>query len=202
MQRFVACAFLICCCTVLFAEQAPRPIKMGFSIDKSETNFDELKGLRIAAVQEQSAAATLGLQIEDRIIRVNKQNIDSLETLGTALKTLQYDQEISITVIRKGKEHTCSAKIPAPPSHKTISKRQQELEERLAALDKKPERYSLKELLIILRQVEQDLPAAAKEFKEVYPNGRFHIQINIDIDSDTTQADANKTSVDDNTPKE
>ena len=63
-------------------------------------------------------------------------------------------------------------------------------------------RYSLQELLVILRQIERDLPAAAAEFKRVYPEGRFKIGIHIDIDSHAPADEGDATPAADAVPDE
>lgn len=189
MRLIFAVAILIVCSQLSAAETIRPKAKLGISIDKSETNFDDNPGIAIVEIAEHSNAAKIGLLVGDRIIAINDEPINSLDLLSSALKTLEPETEIRVTVLRNGKESVCSGILSKLSSPASINERKQSLEERVAALQatKTPERYSLQDLLVILRQIEHDLPAAAREFKEVYPKGRFHISINLDIDSDTTQ---------------
>ncbi len=200
MRFIIACTFLILF-SHIYAEENIRPkAKLGISIDKSDTNFDDNPGVAIVAIEENSNAARIGLLVGDRIIAVNDDAITSLELLGTALGKLEVDTEMKVTVLRNGKESTLSGKLKPIISAKTIKERQAELEKQIkeATQSKNRDRYSLQDLLIILRQIEHDLPIAAREFKEIYPNGRFKLSIDIDIDTDTTKDDTEKININDN----
>lgn len=202
MQRFIACTFLILLLSSVYCAEEHTPAQraqLGISIDQSDTNFDDRQGIAIQRITEHSNAARIGLLVGDRILSVNDTAIDSPEKLGELLSDLKVGNTLRIKIMREGNISTCSGTLNGPPNPARLKQREQSLEERVAALRQQQtagQRYTLQELLIILRQIEHDLPAAAREFKEVYPNGRFHISINIDIDSDTTQSSDAETAQD------
>lgn len=199
MQRiFIACALLIFLNPCFSEEIKQRRPSLGIGVDKNQTNFDGNDGIKVVHVKPGSNAKRIGIKADDIITKIDDKEITTYDDAVKILTNLTFDQNITITLRRGENLLKLKGQIKPELGPTTIKERQEDLEKRIADLqssEPRTERYSLKELLVILRQIEQDLPAAAKEFKETYPKGRFHISINIEIDSDTTQSqDADTTS--------
>ncbi len=171
------------------AEVQQKRISLGISVDKEEMPFDGAKGVAIYSVHADSNAERLGLKKDDRIIKVNDTEITDFKTLAACIASFADGAQVTVLILRNDKGQSCSGILRAQIAGKDLKEREENLQKRLStAQDRaiKKERYNLKDLLIILRQIEHDLPEAAKEFKKTYPNGRFKFSLDIDIDSDTT----------------
>lgn len=189
-MRWSCCLVVLICLAAPAAEVPQRRPVLGITVDQAEIPFDGQQGVRVLTVAPGSNGARLGLRPDDRILALGGKSIAGVEDIAQALDTVRADSDLTISVRRGDQTVACTGRLEAPVTPKAVADRAKALEERVDALAQQagPRRYSLPELLVILRQIEQDLPAAAREFKATYPDGRFHIAITIDIDSDTTRS--------------
>jgi predicted metalloprotease with PDZ domain len=171
------------------AEEAvpQRRPSLGISIDLTVDPLAPAEGLVVTEVRSGSNGERLGLVPGDRIVAVDGVPIHEAQQLQAALGDKQAEAPIVLTVQRGGTSLDLAGVLRRETGIGGLAARAEQLSRDLAELrggdPAVQARYSLQDLLVILRQIERDLPAAAAEFKQVYPQGRFKIGIHIDIDS-------------------
>lgn len=167
-------------------------ISLGISADTSGSSFDDQAGLLIVQVEADGLGASLGITSNDRLLRFNGAEIGSAADLRGALAGLHRGDAVTAVVQRGDKELELNGTVPRFTGAEELAQQTAELEAQVAALEQQPAEgavVTLHQLLVLLRQVEQDLPKAAEEFKRVYPEGRFRIAIDIEISSDSAESD-------------
>lgn len=185
MIRVATCCLLLITC-VAGAAEGRRP-SLGISVDLNPDPLSAAAGLAVTAVTEGSNGQRIGLRVGDRIVGAGERPVAAAADLQAALGEVAIGETLTLLVLRDEQQVELSGELKAETGVRDLAARARELNDQLAALQggdpAAQPRYSLQELLVILRQIERDLPAAAAEFKRVYPDGRFRIGIHIDIDS-------------------
>jgi membrane-associated protease RseP (regulator of RpoE activity) len=173
---------------------APKPF-LGVNVDENAASFDPTQGLPVTAVIPGSTAATMGIQTGDLLRSFNGTPLASQADLATAIGRTKVGDQVSVELVRTEdttkETKTFTGQITVRPQVGTINKDIAALREEMLALRKQQEErksreLSLAEMLKMLKQIEDDMPAAVAEFKKQYPRGEFNIQIKIDIVSDKT----------------
>jgi membrane-associated protease RseP (regulator of RpoE activity) len=168
---------------------------LGVNVDDNSASLDPNGGLPVTVVIPGSTAATLGLQAGDHLMSFNGQPLKAQADLARALSTVKIGDPVTIELNRKQgdktEKKTVSGAIQERPQVRTLNNdlaklRDEVLQLRVQAEDKKKKDISLVEVLQQLKELEQNLPAAIADFKKQYPKGEFNISIKIDITSDKT----------------
>jgi membrane-associated protease RseP (regulator of RpoE activity) len=175
----------------------PKPF-LGVKVDENASNFDPSQGLPVAAVIPGSSAASMGVQVGDLLRSFNGAKLTAEADLAAAIGKTKVGDDITVELTRvKGAEHQqlkLTGQITVRPQVGAINKDIAALREEVLALRKlQDERHakelSLADMLKMLKDIEDNMPAAVAEFKKQYPKGEFNIQIKIDIVSDKTAKD-------------
>jgi membrane-associated protease RseP (regulator of RpoE activity) len=136
-------------------------LRLGIEVDEGGTNLDN--GVVIAAVDAAGLAARIGLRSGDVIVGLDDTPIATIEDLQDALAKRPADA-LPVVDIRRGALAMSlgGATTPPPEADDAV-----DLADLIATLNALPER----------------IDQAASEFKRVYPNGEFDIQISVSIKS-------------------
>lgn len=168
---------------------------LGVNVDEAAASFDPAQGLPVTVVIPGSTAATLGLMAGDLLNTFNGKPLRSQADLAAGLNASKVGDTVTIELTRKqgdkSEKKSVSGPITERPQVRTLNTdlaklRDEVVQLRAKAEDKKKQEISLAEILIQLKEIEQNLPAAVAEFKKQYPNGDFNLSIKIDIVSDRT----------------
>ena len=152
-------------------------------------NTDEGSGIPIARVFPNSTAASLGMQNGDRILAINDHMVNTTQEVSTVLQGLPVGDKITIQWQRDEEIMEQEGELKALPSHfrqaRELRERQRairELQQQRQELDGPQElAASMAQLATILKELPGQLDETAKKFNEVYPEGTFTIELNIDI---------------------
>ncbi len=170
----------------------PKPF-LGVKVDENAANFDPVQGLPVSTVIPGSTAATLGIQIGDLLRTFNGAKLSAEADLAAAIGKTKVGDEITVELTRMNgatpEKKTVTGPIAVRPQVGTINKDIAALREEVLALrklqdERKSKELSLADMLKMLKDTEDNMPAAVAEFKKQYPKGEFNIQIKIDIVSD------------------
>ncbi len=173
---------------------AARPF-LGVNVDEAAASFDPAQGLPVTVVIPGSTAAALGIVAGDLLVSFNGKPLHAQADLAAALGASKVGDTVTIELTRKqgdkSDKKTVSGPITERPQVRTLNNdlaklRDEVVQLRAKAEEKKKQEISLAEILMQLKEIEQNLPAAVAEFKKQYPNGDFNISIKIDIVSDRT----------------
>lgn len=171
---------------------APKPF-LGVKVDENASNFDPSQGLPVSAVIPGSTAATLGVQVGDLLRTFNGARLGSEADLAAAIGKTKVGDEITVDLTRLNgaaqDKLTLTGQIAVRPQVGSINKDIAALREEVLALrkmqdERRAKELSLADMLKMLKEIEDNMPAAVAEFKKQYPKGEFNIQIKIDIISD------------------
>ena len=106
---------------------------------------------------------------------------------------LKPGDELKLTIVRDGKSQELVGKVEPPPRPRDVLANADQLKADAAAIrteiEKAKVRADLEDMLRLLTELQKGMPAAAAEFKKVYPKGNFNVSIHIDVSSDATAAD-------------
>lgn len=166
-------------------ENEARPLRLGLGLAE-ETSLDHTVVV-VRSVEPESSAAALGLQTGDHVVSLSGKPVASLAAVAEISQTLQVGDTLTATIERNGVRQELSATAVETPRPAQLSARTKELDEamkNLRAEVTKVRALRLEEMLLLLHHVQEDLPKTAAAFKTQYPQGRFHIAITIDIQSD------------------
>lgn len=86
---------------------APEGVRLGIV-----TGMDDEDGLIVAEVAEDSAAAKAGVKAEDRLVRIGKLDIKTIEDAQSAIGKLQPGDETTLGIVRDGKSIELAIKFP------------------------------------------------------------------------------------------
>jgi membrane-associated protease RseP (regulator of RpoE activity) len=210
MLRYVALLLLLAPTCALVAGEAPattpKPVVvspapkpfLGVNINENAPNFDPEQGLPVTTVVPGSTAATIGIQVGDLLRSFNGKKLSAQSDLAAALSATKVGDEVLVEITRlkdKTQEKlTLKGPISVRPQVGTINKELAALREEVLTLrkaqdERKAKELSLADMLKMLKEIEDNMPAAVAEFKKQYPKGEFNIQIKIDIVSDKTAKD-------------
>jgi len=174
---------------------------LGITVD-TERDPQELVGLVVRHVYDASTAAELGILGGDVITALNGEEVRSMDHLRAAIAKTPVGEAIAVT-LKRGEEvrelEGTMRGLPSPGRQagniRDLRQQIEELRDRRAALAEGDDDVDLASAMQNLADALNALPAqmqaASERFKEVYPDGRFAIRIEIDIRSDVT-ADENE----------
>ena len=171
---------------------APKPF-LGVNVDENATGFDPAQGLPVTAVTPGSTASAMGVQVGDLLKSFNGQALKSQADLARAIGSTKIGDQITVELLRTTdtalSPMTVTGAISVRPQVASINKDLATLREEMLALrklqeERKGKELSLADMLKMLKDIEDNMPAAVAEFKKQYPKGEFNIQIKIDIVSD------------------
>lgn len=180
---------LLLCLAFLGAEDAApvQPPYLGVGVEEV-TEFDAPRGLRVTGVAPGATFERLGVKEGDRLVSINGTAVTSTDEFRALAKTLTNGAAMIVVVKRNGVDTTLNGALAATPRPRELAEEgdrlRQEADALRAVADRATTRSSLEDALRLIKQVEEELPKAAEEFKRIYPNGTFRISINIDIRSD------------------
>ncbi|MBA3698429.1 MAG: PDZ domain-containing protein [Planctomycetes bacterium] len=211
MLRLVALVFTLFMPLALIAGDAPAPVTpvtpkpvvvnaapkpfLGVKVDENASNFDPSQGLPVSAVIPGSTAATMGVQVGDLLRTFNGAKLSAEADLAAAIGKTKVGDEISVDLTRVNgtaqDKLTLKGQIAVRPQVASINTDIAKLREEVLALrkqqdERRAKELSLADMLKMLKEIEDNMPAAVAEFKKQYPKGEFNIQIKIDIVSDKT----------------
>lgn len=187
--------FVLRCCLILLPLLAvaaeDRPLRLGLGLEES-TDLDG-GGLVVRGVEAEASGAALGLQAGDRLLSLNGTPVSSLAQVGEIVQNLRAGAELHATVKRGDQTVELKTTAVEAPRPAQIAERTRTLQANVADLQKQLDQdrsLRLEEILVLLQKIERDLPGMAAEFKRHYPQGRFRVKIDIDIQSDVGEATA------------
>jgi membrane-associated protease RseP (regulator of RpoE activity) len=168
---------------------------LGVNVDENGSSFDPNQGLPVTTVIPGSTAATLGIEVGDLLLTFNGAKLTSQDELRVAIGKTKVGDEISIELTHKNFDMLVKKTVKGPitvrPQVTSINTDIARLREEVLTLrklqeERKAKELSLADMLKMLKEIEEQMPAAVAEFKKQYPKGEFNIQIKIDIVSDKT----------------
>jgi membrane-associated protease RseP (regulator of RpoE activity) len=179
------------------------PPKLGVFVDESGGQFAG-GGLLVQVVLPGSSASALGLQPGDRIVRINGQPVTSSQRMRDIIDGMSNGQPVTVSFVRNNAERTATAPIQALPVNdpraelsqlREATKRMENLRNQNNALraalpatdpQQVPLSVAMQNLADSLNALPERIDGTAREFKRIYPNGRFQVQIVIDIATDAS----------------
>ncbi len=78
-----------------------------------ECTEEKQAGVLIGSITPNSAAEEMGMQSGDRIVKVNKQEVNSFEELAELIQGMEVDEEIKVEVTRDGKKERLQGTLGA-----------------------------------------------------------------------------------------
>jgi hypothetical protein len=164
---------------------APARIYLGLYLDEGVA-FDGAAP-QVAKVVTGATADQLGVRPGDRISTVNGIATPDLDRFRAAVAGLAPGDALVLGVVRAGVALELRGTAEAPPRPRDVLTDADDLRAEVQRLRDEAERVRLRsrleEQLRLLREVEAGLPAAAADFKRLYPDGTFEISVRIDIRS-------------------
>lgn len=111
-------------------KKVERP-SLGFSgkevSESVSKEFGMPQGILVKDVLDNSTAKNVGLKEKDIVIKVNDKEVKTFQDIEKLKSDLKYDEEITITVVREGKEETLKGKVvKLPEQEKTKNKKEEE----------------------------------------------------------------------------
>jgi len=171
----------------------PRPLRLGLGLAEDAALDGSVVVVR--SVEAASSAAALGLEPGDRLLTLAGQPVSTLASVAEIARGLQAGTALTATIERAGERRELSATAVETPRPAQLAARTRELDAAVATLREDTARdraLRLEEILLLLKQVQEELPKTVAAFKEQYPQGRFNISITIDIQSDVTHPEPEK----------
>lgn len=181
---------------------------LGVHVRNSGTgaNFDGNDGLLVTHVYGNTTAANIGLLVDDIVTEINGTRLSNRSDLQKALETVKIGDEVSLRWQRGAAEMSGSSEMQAMPSVRNVSQAVDEQRNRIKELERERAAAraaagnqgdgegedlatAMSRLADILDALPRRLEETATEFKQVYPDGEFTVDITIRI----------KTSKDGNT---
>jgi membrane-associated protease RseP (regulator of RpoE activity) len=155
--------------------------------------FDGTAMPLVTRVTPESGLAKLGVKTGDQIAKIGITEITTAESYRTAYMAFKPGDELSLTIVRDGKTQELVGKVEAPPRPRDVLANADQIKADAAAIrtdiEKAKLRADLEDTLRVLTELQKGMPAAAAEFKKVYPNGKFNVSIHIDVSSDPMAPD-------------
>ena len=180
-------------------DAAPQPY-LGIVVRATtEADFDGQAGLVVDRTFPRTTAVELGLQRGDLITRFNEQPVASREDLKKLLDGLKVGDKVTVSFLRDGARQAAVAQLQPRPTRQsvsqeldkardTVSELQEERARQLADLEQarreeKTLAESMQELSAVLSALPEQLDQTARQFKAVYPDGEFTVDIRVTIRS-------------------
>lgn len=172
----------------------------------AEADFDGPNGLVVDRTFPRTTADDLGLQHGDVITRFNDQPVATREALKTVLESVAVGDTVTVAYLRAGETLRGAAELRARPTRRSVNQQLQEARttaqelqgaraEQLENLAQAREEErtlaeSMQELSAVLAALPEQLDQTARQFKAVYPDGEFTVDIDITIRSHPQSAGA------------
>nr|MDA3962373.1 PDZ domain-containing protein [Planctomycetota bacterium] len=172
----------------------------------AETDFDGVRGLVVQKVFPRTTATALGLQTDDLIVSCNDTAVASRDDLKAVLEGIAVGDELTVSLVRGEEKQKAVAVMQARPTRNGIEKQVAEAKQAVAKLQEeraaqlndlaaaRTEEVQLAQAMMELSQTLSELPdkldVAAQQFKAVYPDGEFTVDIVVRISSNKDSADA------------
>ena len=163
----------------------PAPF-LGITLDHP-TGFDADQGLLVTGVVAKSTFDHLGVRVGDRLLRVNGTLLTAVADFSAIADNLAIGQTLTVQVRTDDATRTVSGVVEAVSRPREISQKTQQLAnevEQLRSALQDSAHPTMQQTLLLLKQLEADLPGMVDEFHTRYPQGEFDISIHIDILSD------------------
>jgi predicted metalloprotease with PDZ domain len=151
---------------------APKPF-LGVKVDENASNFDPSQGLPVSAVIPGSTAASIGVQVGDLLRSFNGTKLTAEADLAAAIGKTKVGDEIIVELTRVNgtaqEQLTFKGQIADRPQVGTIKKDIAALREEVLALrkmhdERRAKELSLADMLKMLKEIEDNMPAAVAEF--------------------------------------
>ena len=170
-------------------EAAPQANQRPYLGIMPSRNNSDGSGIPVARVFPNSTASSLGLQNGDRILAINGSAVNSTQELSTLLQTLPVGEHITLQWQRGEEIMEEEGELKALPSRFNQARELRERQQAIRQLQQERENLqgpqelaaSMAQLATILQELPGQLDETAKKFKEVYPDGTFTVELNIDI---------------------
>ena len=165
----------------------PAPF-LGITLDHP-TSFDADQGLLVTGVVAKSTFDHLGVRVGDRLLSVNGKPLGTVADFSVIADNLTIGQALTVQVRTDDALRTVSGVVEAVSRPREISQKTQQLAnevEQLRSALQDSAHPTMQQTLLLLKQLEADLPGMVDEFHSRYPQGEFDISIHIDILSDRT----------------
>lgn len=197
----VLLSLLACSSLALVAAEGDTPVKpteatkgassrpfLGVQVDAASAAADG--GLKVLHVVVGSTAKTLGVKVGDIMVSINGAKLPSRAVLKETLSKITVGAPVTIVLKRDGKLTSVNGTMQAMPSPAQLRERVKRLQEANLAMAKTNEEVkqkqatlaeSLQQLATVLENLPAQLDTVAREFKQVYPEGEFTVQVHIDI---------------------
>ena len=189
-MRFISCLVLCMLCSLLIsAEERPW---LGITL---ETTGDFDARVVIRSVKDHSTASEIGLRVGDTLTDIGKDKvtwpIKGIDDIKDALSKISVGDEIRVGIERDAQAQTLKGIVKARPSAGGIKNQEKEMNDKIKQIMDLKEKsnvngalaLSLHQLGKTLDQLPEKIEEAAREFKEVYPEGEFVIKVEISIRS-------------------
>ncbi len=161
-------------------------------------SFDGKPMPRVTRMIPGSALEKLGVKEGDQLAQLNGTALTTSESYRTLTAALNPGDALKFTVIHDGVSREITGVAEAAPRPRDVLADTEGIKAQVAQLKDDVERTkvrsNLEETLRLLNQFEAGLPAAAADFKRVYPGGTFNIQVHIDIRSEAGDTTAKPLS--------
>lgn len=157
-------------------------------------SFDGKPMPRVSRLIPGSALEKLGIKEGDQLAQLNGTALTTSEGYRTLTAALKPGDTLKLTVVHEGVSREVTGVAEAAPRPRDVLADTDGIKAQVAQMKDDVERTkvrsNLEETLRLLREFEAGLPAAAADFKRVYPGGTFNIQVHIDIRSEANDATA------------
>ena len=157
-------------------------------------SFDGKPMPRVTRLIPGSIFDKLGVKEGDQLAQINGIALTSSDEYRTQSAALKPGDPLKVVVVHDGVSRELSGVAEAAPRPRDVLADAEGLKAQVTQikddLERAKIRTNLEETLRLLREFEAGLPAAAADFKRVYPGGTFNIQLHVDIRSEATDAAA------------
>jgi hypothetical protein len=170
---------------------APAPF-LGLSVDPGSA-FDPSQGLTVTEVVPGSTSDHLGVRVDDHLLAAQGRPLASVADFATVAQGLKVGDTLTFSLNRGGTPLIVSGPVERLARPRELTQQTAQLAEEVAELRALAMAHvhtapasstTIEQLLVLLKQVEADLPKAASDFHAAYPNGEFNLSIHLDIRSD------------------
>ena len=177
--------------TVAPTALAPAPF-LGLSVDPGSA-FDPSQGLTVTDVVQGSTSDHLGVRVDDHILAAQGRPLASVADFATVAQALKVGDTLTFSLNRGGTPLIVTGPVERLARPRELTQQTAQLAEEVAELRALAMAHvhpvpasstTIEQLLMLLKQVEADLPKAASDFRAAYPNGEFNLSIHLDIRSD------------------
>lgn len=179
--------------------KAPQPFLGVVVRPTAEADFDGPSGLVVDRVFPRTTAVELGLQRGDVVTTFNDQPTPSREALKKILEGAKVGDKVTVRYLRGEERIAGAAALKARPTRESVNEALEEAGETVGELqaaratqladleaaraEEKTLAESMQELSTVLSELPGKLDQTAKQFKAVYPDGEFTVDIQITIRS-------------------